>query len=474
MIALYSRVSTQEQALEGYSIGEQQERLKSFALSFGWKDFKLYTDPGFSGASMDRPALQELIRDAESGKIARVVVYKLDRLSRSQKDTLYLIEDVFLAHGCEFISMSESFSTETPVGRATIGLLAVFAQLERETIKERMMVGRTARAKAGLYHGGGQSPGGYDFIDGRLYVNESEAFQIREIFQLYASGLTIRQVRDDLNDRGLLFRGSLWTWEHVKTVLHNPLYAGKVSFSGELYDGEHEALVDMETFERVTALLDKRRNNYTEARVSAYSNDWLLLGFSYCKKCGSRLTSSASSKAGRRYDYYACTCRRDKGFSRSRGIVCDAKPIRKEKLEKEVLDQIRLLAMDPEYIKSRKEEVKTKKEPDEIPVLRAQISRLDSQISRMLDLYADGEFSVDVLTQKTQMLREARQNAQERLFSLESRKSSSNKENALKAILSFSDAVERLDIPQMKIVVSSLISRIEYADDELSIFWNFD
>ena len=324
MIALYSRVSTQEQATEGYSIGEQQDRLRAFAASFGWKDVKLYTDPGFSGASLDRPAMQEMIRDVKAGKICRVIVYKLDRLSRSQKDTLYLIEDVFLANKCEFLSMSESFSTETPVGRATIGLLAVFAQLERETIKERMMVGRTARAKAGLHHGGAYNPAGYEYKDGALIVNESEAFQVREVFRLYSSGRTIRQVRDDMNAAGLLFRGRPWTRDHVKVVLHNPLYIGKVSFSGVFYDGAHEAIVDPEIFDECQKILASRRIDYTEKHTAAYASDWLLLGICYCRRCGSRLTSVYGGRyKGKTYMYYGCAAERDKKFAAMRGISCD-------------------------------------------------------------------------------------------------------------------------------------------------------
>lgn len=466
MIALYSRVSTQEQAAEGYSIGEQMDRLASFALSFGWKDFRQYSDPGFSGASLDRPALQEMIRDVRAGKVSRVVVYKLDRLSRSQKDTLYLIEDVFLASGCEFVSMSESFSTETPVGRATIGLLAVFAQLERETIKERMMVGRAARAKAGLAHYGPDSPVGYDYKTGFLTILEDEAFQVREIFRLYASGRTSREVADDLNQRGLLIRGKPWNATHVRTVLHNSVYIGKVHFAGEEYDGQHEAIIDPELFARVQDLTQTRRNSFAQHGSRNYAGDRLLTGLVYCAKCGCRLTPNGSRKNGVLRDYYSCTARRDKTFARAHGITCDAKPIRREKLEEAVLSQIKLLQADPEALRPR-----TKKEPDERPALRAQISRLDSQISRLLDLYADGAFSADVLGEKTEALRRARASCQERLEDLEAKADASGADRARAALLSFPEAVEAMDAPRLKILIRDLIERIEYADDSLRIFW---
>ena len=180
MIALYSRVSTEIQK-ENYSIGEQQERMQKYCDAMKWTAYKFYTDAGFSGAKLDRPALQKLIHDVRSGKIERVLVYKLDRLSRSQKDILYLIEDVFLQNGCDFVSMSENFDTSSPFGRAMIGILAVFAQLEREQIKERMTMGREARAKEGKYAGSHLHPIGYDYINGELVVNEFEKMQIQQI-----------------------------------------------------------------------------------------------------------------------------------------------------------------------------------------------------------------------------------------------------------------------------------------------------
>ena len=167
-VAVYVRVSTNEQAEEGHSIGVQTEKLQAYCVARGWEVFKVYTDPGFSGSNMDRPALKSLFSDIESGLINTVLVYKLDRLSRSQRDTLYMIEDVFLAQGVDFISMTENFDTSTPLGRAMIGILSVFAQLEREQIKERMAMGNIARAASGLWRGGSGAPIGYDYIDGGL------------------------------------------------------------------------------------------------------------------------------------------------------------------------------------------------------------------------------------------------------------------------------------------------------------------
>ena len=158
--ALYVRVSTDAQREEGYSIDAQREMLGAYCVSRGIKSFEYYTDGGFSGSNTDRPELSRLISDVKNGGVACVIVYKLDRLSRSQKDTLFLIEDVFNPMETDFISLNENMDTSTPIGRAMLGIMSAFAQLERETIRERTRMGMRERVKSGLWMGGGKIPFG--------------------------------------------------------------------------------------------------------------------------------------------------------------------------------------------------------------------------------------------------------------------------------------------------------------------------
>ncbi|HET1438821.1 TPA: recombinase family protein, partial [Streptococcus pneumoniae] len=176
-VAIYVRVSTTNQVEEGYSIDEQKDKLSSYCDIKDWNVYKVYTDGGFSGSNTDRPALESLIKDAKKRKFDTILVYKLDRLSRSQKDTLHLIEDVFIKNGIEFLSLQENFDTSTPFGKAMIGLLSVFAQLEREQIKERMQLGKLGRAKSGKSMMWAKTSYGYDYHKetGTVTINPAQA-----------------------------------------------------------------------------------------------------------------------------------------------------------------------------------------------------------------------------------------------------------------------------------------------------------
>ena len=282
--AIYIRVSTQEQAQEGYSVGEQRERLIAYCKAHDWLIADVYVDGGFTGSNLKRPGIQKLMQ--ETDKFDLVLVYKLDRLSRSQRDTLYLIEEIFLPNKVDFVSMQESFDTATPFGKAMIGLLAVFAQLEREQIKERTWMGRVARAKAGLYHGGGNTPIGYDYVDGKLVVNPYEAEQVRKIYEWYLAGGSLISITERLRDEGYTNRyGSYNSWSSVRNILGNETYTGRLHFGEVIVDNAHDAIISKEQFDAVQVLRGKRREKFNGA---AFHTEHLLTGMLFCGHCGAR------------------------------------------------------------------------------------------------------------------------------------------------------------------------------------------
>ena len=193
--ALYIRVSTDAQREEGYSIDAQKEMLSAFCVTRKIKSYEFFIDGGFTGSNLERPEMQRLIKEVKEGKIDSVIVYKLDRLSRSQKDTLYLIEEVLNPNGVDFISMNESMDTSTPLGRLMLGILSAFAQLERENIKERTKMGMKERIKAGYWPGGGRIPFGYDYDSEKgILVPNSEAETVRLIYSLYLEGYPMYKI----------------------------------------------------------------------------------------------------------------------------------------------------------------------------------------------------------------------------------------------------------------------------------------
>ena len=193
--ALYIRVSTDAQFEEGYSVDAQKEKLAQYCKLKDIEDYEFYIDGGWSGSNIERPEIKRLIADIKAEKIDAVVVYKLDRLSRSQKDTVYLLEDVFIPNGCAFISLNENFDTSTPYGKAMIGILSVFAQLERENIRERTRMGMYERVKSGLWMDGGRVPFGYDYDrEKNTLIPNEKAEQVRQIYQLYLQGYSTIQL----------------------------------------------------------------------------------------------------------------------------------------------------------------------------------------------------------------------------------------------------------------------------------------
>lgn len=375
-VAIYIRVSTARQDLEGYSIPLQKERLIAYCKAKGWAVAGVFVDPGHSGSSLDRPGITQLIDGVEAGRFDVVLVYKLDRLSRSQKDTLYLIEDVFMATGVDFVSMQESFDTTTIYGRAMVGILSVFAQMERETIAERTLMGRAGRAEDGFWHGGGTDPIGYDYIDGQLVINEAEAAQVREVYGLYAAGHSVSEI----TRRMAGFKTKHGGWSHTSTVgnvLDNPLYAGTVHFDGVSKKGRHIPIVDREVDRRVKA----RRERLSRVEASEDSAH-LLTGLIYCASCGARYFPH---KRPNGTIVYSCHSRAKKNKKMVKDPNCKAPHIPEAKLDAMVEAEVLRLAADP----AQADEIAKKRAADEgdsAGDISEEVQRLDAEIGRLMDL----------------------------------------------------------------------------------------
>lgn len=304
----YLRVSTDEQAEHGVSLPSQKSRIIAYCQSQGWILHDLYIDDGYSGKSLHRPAMQRLIADAKEQKIGAVIVIKLDRLSRRQKDVLYLLEDVFEPASVGFKSVSEPFDTTTPFGKAAIGMMAVFAQLERETIVERVRDGKKEAAKQGRFMGGPIPQGyKYNYETKKLEIDPLQADVVRFIFSEYVnSGKGYQHIADSLNERHTPPSGCAKEWGKgtIRMMLHNPFFAGLVKHKGMMYKGQHPGIITEEQFNRVQNIQIIRSNYHLE------SESGLLTGMIYCGECGARMRMKKVWKNPRnpkeKVSYYIC------------------------------------------------------------------------------------------------------------------------------------------------------------------------
>lgn len=454
--ALYIRVSTTEQAQEGYSISEQKERLEQYAKAMGWTIYEEYIDPGFSGSNTDRPALKKLIAEINHHDI--VLVYKLDRLSRSQKDTMALIEDVFLKNNVDFVSMSESFDTSTPFGRAAIGLLATFAQLERENIKERMSMGMKGRAKKGYWKGTSRPPIGYDYIEGNLVINDYEAMQIKELFSIAANGIpgmnyNVRNMARYLSKKYSNKYGDWNDSSGISYTIHNKVYVGKVKYNDEYFTGNHQPLLDENLFEKANKRLDKYLSSFGDHITY---NKYMLSGITYCSICGRPYyrRNSQTKVAGlkKEYGYYSC-----QGKKAEIKEKCQSKIFKQEALELLVIDQIQKLKYHNWEL--------SKKQDNDTDTLFLQLKNIDSKQERLIDLYSIGTISKEQINSRIKALNSEREKIKELI--------SCSKKTDISEILTIASQIEEADYATKCDMVNTLIDKVFIQGDEVSIHWAF-
>jgi site-specific DNA recombinase len=447
--AIYIRVSTQEQ-VENYSIEAQKERLEAYCKAKNWDIYNTYIDGGYSGATLDRPDLKRLLKDLKN--IDVVIVYKLDRLSRSQKDTLELIEDHFLKNNVDFVSITETLDTSTPFGKAMIGILSVFAQLERETIAERMRMGHIKRAENGLRGmGGDYDPAGYTRKDGHLIINEDEAKHIKRLYDLYETYHSITKVQEKLKEEGF----SVWRFRRYRDILANPLYIGKVSFAGKLYEGKHEAIISSEQFERIQVILKRHKGaNAHKAKES------LLSGLIKCQRCGESYLSystGSTTKNAQKYYYYICRARR---FPSEFDEKCMNKIWNRTKLEDLVIEELKNLSIEKSHTQKKEKKINYEK----------LIKQIDDKMERLLDLYTNGtNVSKDLLEKQMNKYNLEKE-------SLIQKQQEDNEDNLILSKEMLSDihaSFDSLDFKDKQVMINNFIKEIYVNGHDVKIVWRF-
>jgi len=489
---IYCRVSTDERLGQEFnSLHAQREAAEAFIASQrseGWTASpEPYNDGGWSGATTERPALKQLLADVVDGKIDTVIVYKLDRLSRSMRDFLNLIA-LFEKHGVAFVSVTQQFNTSTPVGRMTLRMLMSFAEFERDLVSER------TRDKLQAARRKGKSVGGYPVLGydrdpggGRLVVNRDEVEIVREVFRLFLERRSLVTVAEELTRRGVtlkrwttrdgkVFGGGRFDKVNLRRLLTNYTYIGKVNFEGTIYDGEHEGIVAGKVFREVQRVLEENRRGHGAALRNSHGA--LLRGLLYCGSCRTAMAHAPTKARGRLYRYYRCC------HSMRRGAAaCPTGAVSADRVEQFVVDQIRRIGADPELqqatfeqavaqVKAQRRGLKAEAKRIERDLLttQADVERLVGAVSRVTGPAADA-IAVELAK------------AQERVTTLEARQREVEDEVAAlaaqdidrdavaAALVEFDELWSVMLTPERERVLKLLIDRIDYSGGELAIQW---
>lgn len=453
--ALYIRVSTREQAERGFSIGGQKERLLNYAKAKDFDDTEAYIDDGYSGSSLNRPQITRLMQDVKKGKVSTVIVFKLDRLSRSQKDTLHLIEDVFNKYDVAFISLNESFDTSTPFGRAMVGMLSVFAQLERENIKERVELGKKEKAKKGLWNGGRGDYLGYNYVGGKFTIDPYEAEIVKEIYALSFKGYGNSRIMKAINEK---YKGAISSISTVNRTLQNPIYIGKIRYDGEVYQSDHEPIIDESLFNQ-TQIIKSKRSTRTDYKSN--NSPYLLSGLLKCAKCGAGFVGrDASGKYGE-YKYYVCYKKAAK-YRLPPDEVCDAKAINLFEAHDEIFQLLR-------NIRSKDMKLEPSEKENSMDSMEKELKKVDIQLERATELYINGTIPMDILNDKLEKLKEKKSGIQKIIDEY-----SPVREEAIKQFNKVQDIdLEKMDNNEIKNYLAIIINNILVDKGDIEVRFNF-
>jgi site-specific DNA recombinase len=484
--AIYTRKSTDEGLEQDFNSLDAQrlagENFIASQVGEGWTCLpNRYDDGGYTGGNTDRPALQRLLTDIKAGGIDCVVVYKVDRLSRSLLDFARIME-AFEANGVAFVSVTQSFNSATSMGRLTLNILLSFAQFEREVISERTRDKISMARKKGKWSGGCQVLG-YDVAPegGRLVVNEAEAEQVCTIYALYLELGGLLRVIEELDRRswtnktwvtraGKLHQGKPFTKNVLRGLLANPIYVGKVRHHGNVYEGEHSAIVDEGTFERVQDQLARHGGT----RGKPLRGQGILQGILCCKGCGCGMTNSHSRKGNRRYRYYLCHHAQSRGWRH-----CPRPTLPAEEIERFVVDEIRAIGRDPRLVREVVEETQS--------IRDREIAELDSRRRLLAKEIADHHRREQALVATPDDPATIRGLAaiQERVSQLSGetadictklagmRAATIDQDDIVEACRLFDPVWENLPRPEQHRLLQLLVDRVEYDADEETIAITF-
>lgn len=390
-VAIYIRVSTVEQAEEGFSISAQRERLAAYCMSQGWEIIDFYVDDGVSAKDTNRKELQRMLSDIETGNIDVVLVYKLDRLTRSVLD-LYQLLEVFEKYNVKFKSATEVYDTTTAIGRLFLTLVAALAQWYRENLSENVRFGMAEKVRQGQWHGS-EASFGYDYIvdTKQLIVNEVEAPIVVKMYNLYLQGYSDRKIAMYLNEQGIKTKkGAIWRENSVRYILTNPIYIGTLRWGVRVnVDDAFEVnnvvppIIGVDVFDKAQAIRESRRKFHGRQATS----DFIFSGVLRCVRCGGPFKGHTKRDKGVRYKSYRC-------INRLIGN-CDMPMISEKIVEHQFINHLKRMNFDVKI--EHKEKDETTETEQEIKELNNAISKIEGRKKRwqyawVNEMLSDDEF----------------------------------------------------------------------------------
>lgn len=440
-IGIYCRVSSKEQAEEGYSIDEQERLLVEWCKSMDWIVYKCYSDRGISGKNItNRPALRELLQDAQEDKFDIVVTWKISRIARNMLDLLEII-DILSKNSIDFRSYSENFETETPMGKFGLHMMGAVAELERNTIAQNVKMGCLARARDGRW--GGNRVLGYDIVpiegtehkkrkDTQLVINKEEAEVVKMIFNEYVSGKGYKAITNKLNKLGYKTkRGNNFSVGSIKDILTNPVYIGKIRYNLRqdwsekrrrnlnpnpiITNGIHEAIIDEKLWDKVQAILESKQGK--PSRI--YDGEYPLTGILRCPKCGSgmvisRTTNKLADGTKRRIAYYCCGRWKNQGTS-----ACNSNTIRVDKANEYVFSKLSELLSNEKMVKAivknvnRERHNKINPAKKELEKIDKELEKIDNKKRKLFEGYEEDLISKEEFKERKEELNKMAQIIQE-------------------------------------------------------------
>lgn len=382
--AAYIRVSTEDQATQGYSLDEQARMVREAADLRGWELVRIYREAGVSGRRDDRPELSRML--AELADFDRVIVPAIDRLGRGSRHLL-AVYDAFESAGVGLVSLRESFDTSTPAGRFVRLILSGQAEMESENIGERVRASIAARARQGRAKGGPR-PFGYRYEDGLLVIVETEAEIVRRIFADAIAGKSQLGTARDLTRDGIpTVRGGRWQNCSVAAILRNPVYKGVVTHRGEEFPGVHEPIVDAETWAKAEAIRTSRRRTYGRGRPPA-GGHLFRKGMLRCGECGEAMAPRTNpNRTGEPTETYRCLGRHHDKDS------CSMKPVRRESIDDAVYRYFEQVALDVDATRQAITEARDRKLAEARALRRdaeVEAQRAEGRLARVRRDYSDG------------------------------------------------------------------------------------